>query len=121
MTNKVTLLNGITGNGESQEFKVIRPDSVGLADTEFSAYLSFYGNKGGGTISLQKKMLNNVEASDFKKLNVESADIAVNFPINADEVYIASFNNKSDSIFKIVLEDSTSPVLFVEGDNIKLI
>lgn len=113
----IKIFDNRTTNGESQVFRVITPDSKGFSDTEHSVYLSFYGNKGGGTISLMKLMLDD----SYKKLVLESAKINTNFPTNADEAYIVGLNHKADSKFKIDLAGATTPTLFVDGEGFEFV
>ncbi len=115
--NGIQIFNNQAVDVLSAAFKVITPDSKGFSDTEHSVYLSFYGSKGGGTISLMKLMLD----GSYKKLVLESAKINVNFPANADEAYIVGLNHKADSEFKIDLDGATTPALFVDGEGFELV
>lgn len=120
MSNKFEIFVDQTSDAESPAFKISRPDSVGLSDTEYSAYFEIFlgaGNIGGGSVLLKKKC----QDGAFRQLVTDSKDLNTKIAglDTTSKGEVIALNFKADDEFKMELIGSTGPNLTITGTNMK--
>ena len=117
MSNKITIFENQTSDAESTPFKITVPDSVGLNDTDFSAYLEIFtgaNGLGGGSLLLKKKCGDDT----FRNSEQESTKISDEFPTADTGVLTLAINYKdANEEFTMELTGASSADVSVYGIN----
>jgi len=114
MSSNFPIFSGQTTDADSTIFMVSPRDSVGVNDTEHSAYFEIFGGLGGGTLSLQKLC----KDGSYREETALTVAINASFP-SSGNVSIKSFNFKDAGLWKFVLSGATGASLTITGINMK--
>lgn len=117
MSNRIEIFINQATDGESQPFSISPRDSIGVNDTEHSAYFEIFGGIGGGELLLKKKC----QDETFRELVTASAKINEKIAAldNADKSDIIAINLKSDDQMKMELTGAAGATFNVTGINMK--
>lgn len=113
MSNQFVIFEEKAVDGDSAEFSISARDSVGVADTDYSAYFEVFGGLGGGSLVLKKK------CKDGTFREAENVNTAFNqdFPSSGKCALIAMNFKDPSGIFKFTLTGATDADLTITGIN----
>jgi hypothetical protein len=115
MSNQFVIFEEQVVDGDSAEFSISPRDSVGIADTDYSAYFEIFGDLGGGVLTLLKKCKDGTFREAENLTNSFNQDLP-----SAGKCALISMNFKDPTgIFKFNLTGATSPELTITGINMQ--